>query len=116
MSLDQKKMMNSPMYGVHPVNNTRAGAAVSFETEGVGRYTDRRLLVEEIRRLNCQVTFKKGRAPTVPFAHISMDDIRLQIPPNPPQVPLDAHEGVDNRLSCRLTYSCLDERMPGSPL
>jgi hypothetical protein len=104
------------MYGVHLVNNIGAGAAVSFEAEGVGRYTDCRLLVEEIRHLNCQATFEKGRAPTVPFARGSRDDIRLQLPRNPPQVPLDAHEGVENCLSCRLSYSCLDERMPGSPL
>jgi hypothetical protein len=114
--INQKKMMIPPMYGVHLVNNIGASAAVSFETEEVGSYTDYRLLVEEIRRLNCQATFEKGRAPTVPFARVSMDDIRLQLPQNPPQVPLDTHEGVDNRLSCRLSYSCLDERMPGSPL
>ncbi|KAI4707582.1 hypothetical protein J4E89_007687 [Alternaria sp. Ai002NY15] len=116
MSLGQKKRMTPPVYGVHPVNNTRASAAVSFEIEGVGRYTDCRLLVEEIRRLNCRATFKKGRAPAAPFALVYLSDIHVELPSNLPDVPVDAHERVDNRLSCRLSYTCEKKRKAGSPL
>lgn len=83
---------------------------------GQTRFTSPAILVEAVRGLGWQVRFKPGRTPGHPFAVVPLDDIEVEAPEDPPELPSNLEDLVDMQVSCSLCYECIEPRAPGSSL
>jgi hypothetical protein len=90
---------------------------MSFQPESSSRFTDIRLIVEEVRRVWCRVKWRnKHRVPKAPNELVYLDDFKMRLPDPQPPIPDRPGSMVDGQLSCRLAYACIERQAENSPL
>jgi hypothetical protein len=102
-----------PLFGVHADRYASGSMGpLSFQPEKTARFTDIQLLVNEIRRVGCSVTW--ANVPTEANQLIYLNDFSV----NPPDldVPDDLESYVDGKLSCSIAYTCIEPQASGSVL
>ncbi|KAH5708676.1 hypothetical protein HBI18_236910 [Parastagonospora nodorum] len=114
-NIQPENIYSPPLFAPTISRQGRPGrAAMAFDVEGTMRFTQPGLVINEIRKIGHKVTLKL--VSIAPFALVRLDDVTIA-PANAQALPLGyMHEQVDGKLTCRLAYECINERVSNSGL
>lgn len=104
--LEKDTFVLGPMLG----NGAVVSRGFRSPIQALARFMQTNLLMDEIRRLGCQIGWKKNQQePKYPFQVIALDTIAIKLPVTKlPKISSNIERLVDGNFSCQLFWQCVE--------